>query len=130
VWPDTYRQIQDLLIADQPVMITGRAEVTPERCSLVVDKMESLIQLRDRNATQGFLLLNGSDDFEAKLESIQKIFSNHSGSCPVKVRMKLPEREVSIVLRDGMNAPVCVLPSEALCEEVEQLFGRPVLTFL
>lgn len=130
VWPDTYRQIQDLLIADEPVMITGRAEVTPERCSLVVDKMESLIQLRDRNATQGFLLLNGADDFEAKLESIQKIFSSHSGSCPIKVRMKLPEREVSIVLRDGMNAPVCVLPSEALCEEVEQLFGRPVLTFL
>jgi hypothetical protein len=25
---------------------------------------------------------------------------------------------------------VCVGPSEALCEEVEQLFGRPVLTFM
>ena len=130
VWPDTYRQIQDLLVADEPVMITGRAEVTPERCSLVVDKMESLIQLRDKNATQGFLLLNGEDNFEDKLPNVQDIFKNHAGSCPIKVRLMIDEREVSVVLRDGMNVPVCVLPSEALCEEVEQLFGRPVLTFL
>ena len=130
VWPDTYRQIQDLLVADEPVMITGRAEVTPERCSLVVDKMESLIQLRDKNATQGFLLLNGEDNFEDKLPNVQDIFKNHAGSCPIKVRLMIDEREVSVVLRDGMNVPVCVLPSEALCEEVEQLFGRQVLTFL
>jgi hypothetical protein len=47
----------------------------------------------------------------------------------VKVRLQLDDGEVSIVLRDSGNSPVCVGPSEALCEEVEQLFGRPVLTF-
>ncbi len=130
VWPDTYRQVQNLIAADEPVMITGRAEVTPERCSLIVDSMESLIQLRDRNATQGFLLLNGGDNFENKLPRIQSIFEKHTGPCPIKVRLKLEQEEVSIVLRDGSNSPVCVLPSEALCEEVEQLFGRPVLTFM
>lgn len=130
VWPDTYRQVQGLIAADEPVLITGRAEVTPERCSLVVDTMESLIKLRDRNATQGFLLLNAKDNFEAKLPTVQTIFEKHSGTCPVKVRLKLETGEVSIVLRDGSNTPVCVLPSEALCEEVEQIFGRPVLTFM
>lgn len=129
VWPDTYRQVQSLIAADEPVLITGRAEVTPERCSLVVDTMESLIKLRDRNATQGFLLLNDKDNFEAKLPTVQMIFEKHSGTCPVKVRLKLESGEVSIVLRDDSNTPVCVLPSEALCEEVEQIFGRPVLTF-
>jgi DNA polymerase-3 subunit alpha len=130
VWPDTYRQVQNLIAADEPVLITGRAEVTPERCSLVVDTMESLIKLRDRNATQGFLLLNSKDNFEAKLPTVQMIFEKHSGTCPVKVRLKLETGEVSIVLRDGSNTPICVLPSEALCEEVEQIFGRPVLTFM
>ena len=130
VWPDTYRQVQSLIAADEPVLITGRAEVTPERCSLVVDTMESLIKLRDRNATQGFLLLHDKDNFEAKLPTVQSIFERHSGTCPVKVRLKLASGEVSIVLRDGSNSPVCVLPSEALCEEVEQIFGRPVLTFM
>jgi DNA polymerase-3 subunit alpha len=130
VWPDTYRQVQNLIAADEPVLITGRADVTPERCSLIVDTMESLIQLRDRNATQGFLLLNGNDNFEAKLPGVQSIFERHSGTCPIKVRLKLESGDVSVVLRDCRNTPVCVLPSEALCEEVEQLFGRPVLTFM
>jgi hypothetical protein len=92
--------------------------------------MESLIALRDRSATQGYLLLNGRDNFENKLPSVQSIFQRHSGSCPIKVRLKLETGEVSIVLRDSQNTPVCVLPSETLCEEVEQLFGRPVLTFM
>lgn len=130
VWPDTYKHIQALIVADDPVIVSGRADVTPERCSLIIDKMESLIALRDRNATQGFLLLNGQDNFESKLPSVQTIFQRHTGSCPVKVRLKLDTGEVSIVLRDAGNTPVCVLPSEALCEEVEQLFGRPVLTFM
>jgi DNA polymerase-3 subunit alpha len=130
VWPDTYRQIQHLIVADDPVLVTGRADVTPERCSLIVEKMESLIALRDRSATQGYLLLNGRDNFENKLPSVQSIFQRHSGSCPIKVRLKLETGEVSIVLRDSQNTPVCVLPSETLCEEVEQLFGRPVLTFM
>ncbi len=130
VWPDTYRQVQTLIAADEPVLITGRADVTPERCSLIVDTMESLIQLRDRNATQGFLLLHSADNFETQLPRVQSIFEKHSGTCPIKVRLKLESGDVSIVLRDVRNTPVCVLPSEALCEEVEQLFGRPVLTFM
>ena len=130
VWPDTYRQIQSLIVADDPVLITGRADVTAERCALIVEKMESLIALRDRNATQGFLMLTALDDMEARLPKVQSLFQRHTGTCPVKVRLQLDEGEVSIVLRDNANSPVCVLPSEALCEEVEQIFGRPVLSFM
>ncbi len=130
VWPDTYKKIQHLIVPDEPVMVSGRADVTDERCVLVIDKMESLIQLRDRSATQGFLMLNGKDDIEQRMPAVQSIFRKYTGSCPVKVRLQLDDGEVSIVLRDSANSPVCVGPSEALCEEVEQLFGRPVLTFM
>jgi DNA polymerase-3 subunit alpha len=130
VWPDTYRKIQSLIVPDEPVMVSGRADVTDERCVLVIDKMESLIQLRDRSATQGFLMLTGRDDIDTRMPAVQSIFQKYRGTCPVKVRLQLEDGEVSIVLRDSANAPVCVGPSEALCEEVEQLFGRPVLTFM
>ncbi len=129
VWPDTYKKIQHLIVPDEPVMVSGRADVTEERCVLVIDKMESLIQLRDRSATQGFLMLTANDDIEQRMPAVQTIFRKYTGSCPVKVRLQLDDGEVSIVLRDSGNSPVCVGPSEALCEEVEQLFGRPVLTF-
>jgi DNA polymerase-3 subunit alpha len=130
VWPDTYRLVQSLLVADDPVLVTGRADVTDERCALIVDKMESLIALRDRSATQGVLMLTGRDDIERDLPKVQSIFQRHTGTCPVRVRLQLETGEVGMVLRDGANSPVCVVPSEALCEEVEQVFGRPVLTFL
>jgi DNA polymerase-3 subunit alpha len=130
VWPDTYKKIQHLIVPDEPVMVSGRADVTEERCVLVIDKMESLIQLRDRSATQGFLMLTANDDIEQRMPAVQTIFRKYTGSCPVKVRLQLDDGEVSIVLRDSANSPVCVGPSEALCEEVEQLFGRPVLTFM
>jgi DNA polymerase-3 subunit alpha len=130
VWPDTYRKIQHLIVPDEPVMVSGRADVTDERCVLIIDKMESLIQLRDRSATQGFLMLNARDDIDTRMPAVQSIFQKYTGSCPVKVRLQLDDGEVSIVLRDSTNTPVCVGPSEALCEEVEQLFGRPVLTFM
>jgi DNA polymerase-3 subunit alpha len=129
VWPDTYRQVQNLIVADDPVLITGRADITDERCALIVEKMESLIALRDRSATQGLLLLTGRDDFETHLPRVQGVFQRHVGSCPVKVRLSLESGDVSVVLRDRSDAPVCVNPSEALCEEVEQIFGRPVLMF-
>jgi DNA polymerase-3 subunit alpha len=29
VWPDTYKQIQALIVADDPVIVSGRADVTP-----------------------------------------------------------------------------------------------------
>jgi DNA polymerase-3 subunit alpha len=129
VWPDTYRKIQHLIVPDEPVMVSGRADVTEERCVLVIDTMESLIQLRDRSATQGCLMLTANDEIEQRMPAVQTIFRKYTGSCPVKVRLQLDDGEVSIVLRDSANSPVCVGPSEALCEEVEQLFGRPVLTF-
>jgi DNA polymerase-3 subunit alpha len=130
VWPDTYRKVHSLIVPDEPVLVTGRADVTDERCVLIIDKMESLIQLRDRSATEGFLMLTGRDDVERRMPAVQSIFQKYAGSCPVKVRLQLEDGEVSIVLRDSANSPICVGPSEALCEEVEQLFGRPVLTFM
>ncbi len=130
VWPDTYRTVAATLVADDPVLISGRADVSAERCALIVEKIESLIGLRDRNATQGFLMLTARDDIEDRLPRVQSLFERHTGTCPVKVRLQLDEGEVSIVLRDSANSPVCVLPSEALCEEVEQIFGRPVLSFV
>jgi DNA polymerase-3 subunit alpha len=129
VWPDTYQKIQHLIVADDPVIVSGRADVSEERCALIVDKMESLIAMRDRNATAGCLMLTAADNIETKLPTVQGIFQRHTGTCPIRVRLQLDHGEVSVTLRDGSNSPVCVIPSEALCEEVEQVFGRPVLSF-
>ncbi|WKZ56534.1 MAG: DNA polymerase III subunit alpha [Bdellovibrionota bacterium] len=130
VWPDTYQQVQALLASDSPVVISGRADVSDERAVLIANKVESLTAVRDTRATHGLLTLKDNDDFEARLQTLIQLLGKHRGTCPVKVRIEMGTADVSLVLRDQKNSPVTVLPSEALCDAVEQLFGRPVLTFL
>lgn len=130
VWPDTYRQIAHLMVADDPVIVRGKMDGGEERRTFIVDKMESLIVLRDRNATQGFISLTENDNYEGHLERLLTLFDRHSGTCPVKVKMAIDGAEVSIALKNRKDGPVCVMPSENLCDEVEQLFGRPVLSFI
>jgi len=130
VWPDTYRQFAQILGASEPVLIGGKLNVSEERCVLIVERMDSLIAIRDRSATQGVLLLKEHDQWEEHTEILLKVLQKYPGNCPVKIRLKMSGAEISIVLKDRKDSPVGVVPSEALCEEVEQIFGRPVLAFV
>lgn len=130
VWPDVYREYANLLVADEPIVATGKPDITEERSNFIINKIESLIAIRDRNATHGLLILRESDGFEEHLDELLEVFRRYTGSCPVKVRLMLDEGAVSIVLKDRSEAPVCVMPSEALCDEVEEIFGEPVLSFV
>jgi hypothetical protein len=117
-------------VADDPVVVTGRPDITEERCTLIVEKIESLIAIRDRSATQGVLMLSERDRLDQSLARLMKVLEKHRGSCPLRVKLEVSGAEVSMLLRDQKEAPICVLPSEVLCDEVEQLFGRPVLSFM
>lgn len=130
VWPDVYKNVAQVLSADDPVVCTGRPDVSEERCILIVNKLESLTALRDKNATQGLLVLAEHDKLEERLDPLLTLFQRHTGPCPVKVRLEIEGAEVSVILKDRAQTTVSVAPSEALCEEVEQIFGRPVLSFI
>jgi DNA polymerase-3 subunit alpha len=130
VWPDTYRKFSSLIAADEPILITGKSEVNEEKAQLVVEKIESLISLRDKSASVGILQLTASDQFELRASRLMNILERHVGKCPIKVAYESGGSKVNIDLKDAREAPVCVEPSELLCEAVEQVFGRPVLTFV
>lgn len=130
VWPDVYKNVAQILVADDPVVCTGRPDVSEERCTLIVNKLESLTALRDRNATQGVLLLSEEDKLEERLDPLLSVLGRHKGKCPIKVKLEIDGAEVSLALRDRAESTVSVVPSETLCEEVEQIFGRPVLSFM
>jgi DNA polymerase-3 subunit alpha len=130
VWPDVYKNVAQVLAADDPVICTGRPDVSEERCTLIVNKLESLTALRDRNATQGLLVLAEDDKLDERLDPLLNLLRRHPGRIPVKVKIDIEGAEVSMSLKDRGQSLVSVVPSEALCDEVEQLFGRPVLSFI
>jgi len=130
IWPDVYRQVSHMLVADEPVMAKGRLDVRDERATFIVEGLESLIDLRDRNARHGVLTFRDDDPFEEKLDLLVEIFQRYHGTCPIKVNLHLNGERVTVALRDQKQAPVCVQPSEDLCDEIEQIFGKPVLSFV
>lgn len=130
VWPDSYKNLHAILVSAEPVVVSGRLDMTEERKALIVEKIESLISIRDRNATQGVLDLDENLQNQTNIGQLLNVFAKHRGNCPVKVRLKTKQKTISLTLKDAKNSPVVVLPSESLCEEVEQIFGKPVLTFV
>ena len=130
VWPDVYNQCAHLLVNEDPIVVTGRIDASGERCVLIASTLETLLELRDRHATQGLLVFGSEDHLEDRLDELVEVLKRHVGTCPVKVRLNLEGQQVQMLLRDRNNAPVCVLPSEELCDRVEQLFGKPVLSFV
>jgi DNA polymerase-3 subunit alpha len=130
VWPDVYKQVAELLTRDEPMLVRGRADITEEHCVLIVNKLESLIAVRDRAAREGLLSLRASDQLETRLELLCGVLGRFVGPCPVKLQLEVEGRVVSMALKDAKEMPLRVSASEGLCEEVEQLFGRPVLSFV
>ncbi len=130
VWPDVYAKHSSALQNDDPIVATGRLKITDESCSFIIDTIDSLIAVRNKSATQGLLTFSNADRIEDRLEILQSVLREHTGSIPVRVRVQFEGEEVSLLLRDNNDLPVCVAPSEDLCDRVEQLFGRPVLTFM
>jgi DNA polymerase-3 subunit alpha len=130
VWPDTYRKVATMLESDVPIVVSGRPDITEERCTLIADKMESLLGIQEQSATRGVLALGEENDFGKQLELLPTIFSKYSGKCPIRVKFSIEGQEVGVLLRDHGENPICVKPSDELRGEIEQLFGRDVLEFV
>ena len=130
VWPDTYKQVETQLLSEDPIVALGKLDKNDERCVLIVEKVESLIAIRNRSVTQAVLALEDQDDLEARLPALFQVLRKYPGNCPVRARMRVNGASVSIVLRDAAQGPVLIAPSEPLCDEVEQLFGSSKMSFL
>ncbi|RMD84211.1 MAG: DNA polymerase III subunit alpha [Candidatus Dadabacteria bacterium] len=128
VWPDVYLSVVEIIAGDDPVVVSGKLDVGDERRVLVADKVESLIEIRDKNARMGVIEVTQSECMEEKIIKLRDLLSKHKGNCPIKIKVR--DLSVTALLRDSKSAPICIEPSEDVCDSVERLFGRPVLTFV
>ena len=126
VWPDVYQKVYDILNSEDPVLVSGRLDVSEERRILIANGIESAILLRDRSAKEALIRLSSSVCSADKLERLKDLLATNQGNCAVKlVVRKSKHSEVVLALSDELK----VMPSEDLCNQVEQLFGQPVMSF-
>lgn len=126
VWPDIYQKVHGILVAEDPVLVTARLDVSDERRILIAQSIESAIALRDRTAKEAIVVLQADSCSKTQLEQLKTLLSQHRGKLPVKlVFRRAAHSETVVALPDELR----VEPSELLCNKVEQLFGEPVLSF-
>ncbi len=130
VWPDVYSKVGHLLENDDPIVVTAKSEIKEGRCTIVIDNIESLIDIRDRHATHGVLALKAEKISEEKIKKLRSIFDRYNGTCPISASLLIDKNVVSINLCDASEKQIAVIPSEDICEEVEELFGEPTLSFM
>jgi DNA polymerase-3 subunit alpha len=126
VWPDTYAKVQQSLGGDDPVMVSGRLDVSDERVTFVANSIESAIAMRDRTAKEAIVKIKADRASPERLGELKKLLSGHRGECPVKVILQLPELTETVI---SLPPDMRIEPSERLCNQVEALFGEPVMVF-
>ncbi len=125
-WPDTYHKIHETLQSEDPVVISGRLDVSDERRNLIANKVESVITLRDNSATHALIHLDETMHNEALLKPLYELLESHQGACPVRLLVRRQEHSETWI---ALPKTLKIAPSEMLCNKVEELFGAPILTF-
>ena len=118
-----------MLHGSDPVIATAKLDAGDERSVLIIEGLESLVEARDRRATLGVLNFNSGDDLKKHRDRFLGAISKYNGDVPLKASFTIDNQSVLFVLKDNDNRAVTVAPSEELCNEVEQIFGRPLLSF-
>ncbi len=120
VFPDLYAASTAILASDQPVLVEGTVDKGDKGTKLKATKIVPLDKVRERTAGHLEVVLDGVPT-EA-LRRLKATFERHKGSCPVRLRVLLPEHQTEsmIVVDDALR----VNPTQALIDEIEAGFGK------
>jgi DNA polymerase III subunit alpha len=123
VWPDNYKKLAEILSGENPVLCKGKADISEERCTLIIDMITLLESIRNQQSSFAQLRLQEHHATMPKLIKLKRILEAHHGNIPVLV--SYPHYE-SI---RKVNLPLLVNPCDELAHMVEELYGEPVLRF-
>ncbi len=118
--------MHQFLVADDPVLLTARLDVNDERRVLIANNIESLLAVREKTAKEAWVTLSAERCTAEKLERLKHVLREHAGACPVKLLLKNAALSETIL---SLPQEISVEPSSELCNQIEQLFGEPVMSF-
>lgn len=108
------------LTADQPVLVTGKLEKSPEGVKIMGESAELLADLQSKATRKVIVSLEAEDLKKRRLEQLASLLDRHSGSCPVWVEILRPRARIGIALSEERR----VRPGEELKDEVAALLLR------
>lgn len=124
LFPDTYNKYSVFLKSEEPLMVTGIAEVDDNRSKIIAKELESLGTLRTKAIKSIELGLDGKTISKGQLEEIRDIFFRNPGECAVLFRMCMGEGEDILI---APNNHYRISPTSEMLREVEELTRHRVL---
>ncbi len=139
-WPEAFRKHELVIQGDDPVLITGTldrqeargggadddgesGEAPKERCQIIADEIRPLAEVRERSVRQVHLQVSAERLTQDQLVLLRDALAQHRGSCPAYLHVLIPGRSEAVIeLPENLR----VVPSEAMLDAVERIFGSGV----
>jgi DNA polymerase-3 subunit alpha len=140
-WPETYRKFEAAVHGDDPVLVSGSldkqeapanraedaegdaTEPARERSQIIADEIRPLAEVRERSVRQVHLQVAAERVTEEQLVRLRDTLSQHRGSCPAYLHVIMSGRSEAVI---ELPESLRVMPSEAMLDAVEKIFGTGV----
>ncbi|MBN2062662.1 MAG: DNA polymerase III subunit alpha [Deltaproteobacteria bacterium] len=125
LFPDAFNSYSPLIKSDEPVLITGIAELDDNSSKIIVKEIESLEAKREKSIKAVEISLDTEKTSSEMLEELRDILFRYSpGGSSVLFRMGIcPEKD--IIISAGKHYKVS--PSAGMLNELEALTGNKVI---
>jgi DNA polymerase-3 subunit alpha len=138
VWPDVYRRCMEMLVLDDPILVSGRLEVGEERIQIIANEVTPLAQVsqpahppaaqevlsrKEKNGGGIHIYLRSTELSSEELGRLRETLGKYPGPYTVFLHLMMPDKsETTIELPDHLR----VASNPELLQTVEQLFGGRV----
>ncbi len=121
IFPDLFAAVSPLLKGDEPLLITGGAEIGDSAAKILAKEIETLTSLKLNSVRAITLHLKNGGPSREVLEDLRDIVFKYPGECKLIFKVSVSEgEEVMVSAHDRFN----VLPCNELLAEVDGLLGH------
>jgi DNA polymerase-3 subunit alpha len=123
LFPDVFNTHSALLKDDEPLLISGTAEVDGASAKIIAQGLEAMETVRQRYIKGIELPLHAPMATKDSLEQLRDVFSRYPGQCSVLFRVETGKGKALII---AAHDHYKVLPCEEMRGEIEALIGEKV----
>lgn len=123
IFPDVFNRTAPILKGDEPLLITGSAEIGDSTAKIIAQEIVTLDSIRQKTIKAIELSLREESVSKELLEDLQDIVFKYPGECRLVFKVQMSNgKEVAVFANPRFN----VLPSHELMAEIETLVGNKV----
>ncbi|MBW2203858.1 MAG: DNA polymerase III subunit alpha, partial [Deltaproteobacteria bacterium] len=123
IFPDLFAAVSPLLKGDEPLLITGGAEIGDSAAKILAKEIETLSSLKLNSVKAILLTLESGGPSKEILEDLRDIVFKYPGECKLIFKVGVPGGEEVMVSAHGRFN---VVPCNELLAEVDGLLGHRV----